>query len=87
MEATTTRKAARPRVLMVSLDDPSMLNKVRRAIGIMQGVEKVSVRSASALGKEDTLTRIDHAFGQLHMMQEGQLEGVDAEDLLNELQS
>ena len=77
--------AARPQVLMVRLGDPSMLNKVRRAIGIMQGVEEVRVRSASVLEKEDTLAKIDHAFGQLRMMQEGLLDGIDAEDLLHEL--
>ena len=35
--------------------------------------------------KEKTLAKIDHAFGQLRQMQEGTLEGIAAEDLLNEL--
>ena len=31
---------------------------------------------------EQTLAKIDHAFGQLRQMKEGQLEGIAAEDLL-----
>lgn len=35
--------------------------------------------------KEQTLAKIDHALGQLRQMKDGQLEGIAAEDLLNEL--
>jgi len=42
------------------------------------------VRSA-ATPKEKTLAKVDHAFGQLRQMNDGQLEGINAEDLLNEL--
>jgi len=35
--------------------------------------------------KEKTLAKIDHALGQLRQMNEGELEGIAAEDLLNEL--
>ena len=42
------------------------------------------VRTAPT-SKELTLAKIDHAFGQLRQMQEGTLEGIAAEDLLDEL--
>ena len=42
------------------------------------------VRTAPT-AKEKTIAKIDHAFGQLRQMQEGTLEGIAAEDLLNEL--
>ena len=42
------------------------------------------VRSA-ATPKEQALAKVDHAFGQLRQMKDGQLQGVNAEDLLNEL--
>lgn len=42
------------------------------------------VRTAPT-SKELTLAKIDHAFGQLHQMKEGQIEGIDAEELFNEL--
>ncbi len=42
------------------------------------------VRTAPT-SKEQTLAKIDHAFGQLHQMKEGQIEGIDAEELFNEL--
>lgn len=35
--------------------------------------------------KEKALAKVDHAFGQLRQMKDGQLNGVNAEDLLNEL--
>ena len=31
------------------------------------------------------LVKVDHAFGQLRQMKEGKLQGVNADDLLNEL--
>ena len=38
-----------------------------------------------ATAKERTLAKIDHAFGQLRQMKDGTLEGIKAEELLNEL--
>jgi len=35
--------------------------------------------------KERTLAKIDHAFGQLRQMKDGELQGIAAEDLLDEL--
>lgn len=35
--------------------------------------------------KERTLAKVDHAFGQLRQMKDGTLEGIKAEELLNEL--
>ena len=40
------------------------------------------VRSA-ATPKEQALAKVDHAFGQLRQMKDGQLQGINAEDLLN----
>ena len=42
------------------------------------------VRSA-ATPKEQALAKVDHAFGQLRQMKDGELQGINAEDLLNEL--
>ena len=42
------------------------------------------VRTAPTV-KERTLAKIDHAFGQLRQMKDGELQGIDAEDLLDEL--
>ena len=38
-----------------------------------------------AAAKEQTLAKVDHAFGQLRQMKDGQLQGVNAEALLDEL--
>ena len=46
--------------------------------------ESDTVRTA-ATAKEKTLAKVDHAFGQLRQMKGGQLQGVNAEELLNEL--
>ena len=35
--------------------------------------------------KEQTLAKIDHAFDQLRQMKDGELQGINAEELLNEL--
>jgi len=35
----------------------------------------------TATQKEQTLNKIDHAFGQLRQMKDGQLEGINAEEL------
>ena len=42
------------------------------------------VRSA-ATPQEQALAKVDHAFGQLRQMRDGELKGINAEDLLNEL--
>ena len=34
---------------------------------------------------EQALAKVDHAFGQLRRMKDGELKGINAEDLLNEL--
>ncbi len=38
-----------------------------------------------ATAKEKALAKVDHAFGQLRQMKDGELQGINAEDLLNEL--
>ena len=38
-----------------------------------------------ATAKEQTLAKVDHAFGQLRQMKDGRLQGINAEELLNEL--
>ena len=35
--------------------------------------------------KERTLAKIDHAFGQLRKMKDGEINGIHAEELLDEL--
>ncbi len=39
----------------------------------------------AATPKEKTLAKVDHALAQLRQMKEGQLQGINAEELLNEL--
>jgi hypothetical protein len=46
---------------------------------------EADVVQTEATPKEQTLAKIDHAFGQLRQMKDGELEGINAEDLLNEL--
>lgn len=38
-----------------------------------------------ATAQEQALAKIDHAFGQVRQMKDGRLQGVNAEELLNEL--
>ena len=38
-----------------------------------------------ATAKEKALAKADHAFSQLRQMKDGELQGINAEDLLNEL--
>ena len=45
---------------------------------------EADVVRSEATRKEKTLAKVDHAFGQLRQMKDGQLEGINAEDLLNE---
>ena len=40
---------------------------------------------SAATPKEKALAKVDHSFGQLRQMKEGKLQGVNADDLLNEL--
>lgn len=35
--------------------------------------------------EEHSLAKIDHALGQLRLMKDGQLQGINADDLLNKL--
>jgi|GEM_PF-1477890 hypothetical protein len=44
-----------------------------------------SITKRPATGKEKTLKKIDHAFGQLRQMQDGSLKGVTAESIIDEL--
>lgn len=46
---------------------------------------EANVVQTTPTAKERTLAKIDHAFGQLSQMKEGKLEGIKAEELLNEL--
>ena len=46
---------------------------------------EADVIRTAATPKEQTLAKIDHAFGQLRQMKDGQLEGLNAEELLSEL--
>ena len=46
---------------------------------------EADVVRTTASPKEQTLAKIDHAFAQLRQIQEGGMEGVDAEELLHEL--
>ena len=46
--------------------------------------EAAVVRTAPT-AKEQALAKVDHALGQLRQMQDGKLEGINAEELLNEL--
>lgn len=44
-----------------------------------------AVVTTAATQKEQTIDKIDHAFGQLRQMKDGQLEGINAEELFDEL--
>ena len=46
---------------------------------------EVDVEHSAPTAKEKTLAKVDHSFGQLRQIKEGKLEGVVAEDLLDEL--
>ena len=46
--------------------------------------EAAVVRTAPT-AKEQALAKVDHALGQLRQMKDGKLEGINAEELLNEL--
>ena len=46
---------------------------------------EADVVRTKATPKEQTLAKVDHAFGQLRQMKDGELQGINAEDLLNEL--
>ena len=46
---------------------------------------EANVVRTAATAKEKALAKVDHAFGQLRQMKDGELQGVNAEDLLNEL--
>jgi len=46
---------------------------------------EADVVHARATAKEQALAKVDHAFGQLRRMKDGELKGINAEDLLHEL--
>ena len=46
---------------------------------------EATVMRSPATPKEKTLAKVDHAFAQLHQMKDGELQGINAEELLNEL--
>lgn len=46
---------------------------------------EANVVSSDATPKEQAIAKIDHALGQLRQMKDGQLQGINAEELLNEL--
>ena len=52
---------------------------------MMVTYSETDVVQSVATPKEKALAKVDHAFGQLRQMKDGQLNGVNAEDLLNEL--
>ena len=60
------------------LDSEVMLRKTIDFIRSLYAAEQTQA-------KQQTLDKIDHSFGQLRQMQDGQLKGIKAEDLLNEL--
>jgi hypothetical protein len=47
--------------------------------------DEADVVRTAATPKEKVLANIDNAFGQLRQMKEGEIKGIDAEELLNEL--
>lgn len=47
---------------------------------------EATVVCSAATPKEKALAKVDHAFGQLRQMKDGELQGINAEELLNELQ-
>ena len=61
----------------------SFFKKMISKMGWTYSVEDVERSAASP--KEQALAKIDHAFGQLRQMKDGELEGISAEDLLYEL--
>lgn len=46
---------------------------------------EANVVRSDATPKEQAIAKIDHALGQLRQMKDGQLQGINAEELLNEL--
>ena len=61
----------------------NFFKKIVTKMGWTYSVNDV-VRPA-ATPKEKTLAKVDHALAQLRQMKEGQLQGINAEELLNEL--
>ena len=46
---------------------------------------EADVVRTSATANEKTLAKVNHALGQLRQMKDGRLQGINAEELLNEL--
>ena len=45
-------------------------------------ISEADVVRSAATPKEQSLAKVDHAFGQLRQMKDGELEGIKAEALL-----
>ena len=71
-EADVVRSAATPKAADKREQSQARLSSAER-------------KQARSKGKEQALAKVDHAFGQLRQMKDGQLQGITAEDLLNEL--
>lgn len=69
--------------LNVPNHEVSFFKSLARKMG--WGYSEADVVRTKATSKEKALAKVDHAFGQLRLMKDGQLEGINAEDLLNEL--
>ena len=52
---------------------------------LSQLMREADVVCTRATAKEQALAKVDHALGQLRQMKDGQLQGINAEELLNEL--
>lgn len=61
------------------------VNFFKKMISKMGWTYEMAEIAQTSTVKEQTLAKIDHAFGQLRQMKDGELEGIAAEDLLNEL--
>ncbi|MBQ9677735.1 MAG: hypothetical protein IJV44_06320 [Prevotella sp.] len=61
------------------------VNFFKKMISKMGWTYEVAEKVQTPTVKEQALAKIDHAFGQLRQMKDGELEGIAAEDLLNEL--
>ena len=61
----------------------SFFKKMISKMGWTYSVE--DVEQSAATPKEQALAKVDNALGQLRQMKDGRLQGINAEDLLNEL--
>ena len=61
---------------------PKAAGKREQSQARLSSAERKQARPKS---KEQALAKVDHALGQLRQMKDGQLQGINAEELLNEL--